>query len=267
MRRGAGHHGDAVTLQRVADHVGRVGVLAGQQPWRGLEQIHPGAEPREGLGQLAAHGAATEDGETARLFGQLEDRFAGQDVGAVHSVDVGDRGSSAGGDDGSGERQAHAVDLHGRGRRERGRAEEHVHAESGKACRGIVRRDGRARGPHARHHRAEVHVVQRGVDAERRAARNRGGSVRRRQQRLRRHAAGVQAIAAEAISLDQGDGGAEAGRAGSRDQARGASADHHEIVAGQGRWGCPARRPDVGEQRLIAGVGGVEDHVALSSRQ
>ena len=57
------------------------------------------------------------------------------------------------------------------------------------------------------------------------AARASAAARAERSTRLGRHAAGDEAVAAEQVALDQGDAGAESGRAGGRDQPGGPTAD------------------------------------------
>ena len=91
------------------------------------------------------------------------------------------------------------------------------HAEAGEALDEVVRRDG---GDHAVHvvvHGAVVDLRLDAGDAEFVAVRMRVRALGRRDQRLRRHAAVVQAVAAHLVLLDQHDLAAE-GRRRRRDR-------------------------------------------------
>ena len=84
---------------------------------------------------------------------------------------------------------------------------------------------------HARHHRAEIDF---GFAWERNAEWDTVlcviGRARRAEDAFRRHAADVETIAAQKITLDKRDFRAQTGSARRADQARGAAADHHQIV-------------------------------------
>ena len=71
------------------------------------------------------------------------------------------------------------------------------------------------------------------------------------EQGLRWDAARVQAVAAEEVSLDERDPGAEAGGARGRHEAGGAAADDHQVVAAARRRIPPAARVHVMEQRAV----------------
>ncbi len=72
--------------------------------------------------------------------------------------------------------------------------------------------------------------------------------------RLRRHAAVVEAVAAQQPALDQRHPGAQPGGAGGAHQPGGAGADHHQVVA-LGRLRVdPGRRVDVVDQPLVVAI-------------
>ena len=74
--------------------------------------------------------------------------------------------------------------------------------------------------------------------------------------RLRGHAADVEAVAAHEMALHERDLGAEARGHQRRDQARGAGADHDEVVAAVGGRVLPVRRMHVRDERGVVGVAG-----------
>ncbi len=77
--------------------------------------------------------------------------------------------------------------------------------------------------------------------------------ARRLEQRLRRHAAVPQAVAAELVLFDQRDLRAERGAAGRDDQTAGAAADDREIEFGRGHDGRSAGQAgDRGDCRTVA---------------
>ena len=108
---------------------------------------------------------------------------------------------------------------------------DHPHAETGEALLGIVRRD---RGDDVVDMLVDLGEVDLGAPARRRrtASRLRDRSCARlagRDQRLRRHAAGIEAFAAHLALFDQHDRHAERG-GGRRDrQAAGAGADDADV--------------------------------------
>ena len=63
------------------DALGGVGVLAGQELARALEEGHLRAEAREGLRELAADRAAADHGQPPRQLGQREDRLVREVAG------------------------------------------------------------------------------------------------------------------------------------------------------------------------------------------
>ena len=109
---------------------------------------------------------------------------------------------------------------------------------------------------HARHDRGEVDAGALGhADAEVAGVAHVGRGARRAQQRLGRHAADVETVAAEALALDQCHPATEAGRAGGRDQPGGAGAEDHEVIAARGRRVDPVGRAHVREQRAVMHIG------------
>ena len=70
-------------------------------------------------------------------------------------------------------------------------------------------------------------------------------------ERFRRHAADIQAVAAEQLALDERDLGAQRRRGVRRDQSRRAAADDHQVVARRGLRIAPVARADVFQPRLV----------------
>ena len=160
--------------------------------------------------------------------------------------------------DGARELEAVAVHLERRRSREAPAAEEDVHAEPGEAPRAVDRCEAGAEPSHARHHGGEVDVDRGHVHAEGAGLARVGGGARRGDDRLRRHAADVQAVAAEDVALDERHARAEPGGARRRDEAGGARADDDEVVPAGGRGVSPGRRPDLGDERPVVLVVGEE---------
>ena len=104
-----------------------------------------------------------------------------------------------------------------------------LHAEAGEAFDGIVRRDRGDDVVHVVVHGARIDQGIDGRDAERRRVAHQVRALARGQQRLRRHAAVVQAIAAHLVLFDEDDALAEGrGGRGDRKPAR-ARADDAEV--------------------------------------
>ena len=121
-----------------------------------------------------------------------------------------------------------------------------------------MRRDLGPEPPHARHHGGEVDVDAGDAHAERRTVARHCRRPRRRDDRLRRDAADVQAVAAEEVTLDEGHACPEPRGARGRDEARRPAADDHEVVArGRGRVG-PAGRVHVRDEHAVVLVVGLD---------
>jgi hypothetical protein len=125
------------------------------------------------------------------------------------------------------------------------RAEVDVDAEAGEARRAVVRCHAGAKAPHAGHRRREVGVDGAGAHAEGFGIARRRGDAGGGDHRLRRHAADVQAVAAEEMALDERHAGAEAGSAGRGDEPGRARPDDEEVVGARRRRVLPPRRVDL----------------------
>jgi hypothetical protein len=85
---------------------------------------------------------------------------------------------------------------------------------------------------------------------------NLGGGPGGPEQCLGRHAADVEAIAAQEVALDKGDLGAQPGGPGGRDQPGRAGADHDQVVPRGWPRVDPVRRVDVGLEHGVMPVSG-----------
>ena len=92
------------------------------------------------------------------------------------------------------------------------------------------------------------------LNAEVAGAANLVGGARGGQQRLGRHTADVEAVAAEEVFLDQGDARPQAGGPGGADQARRAGADDDEVVVRRRLGVDPVRRMHVADQLTVERV-------------
>ncbi|MEL6905622.1 MAG: hypothetical protein AAFP22_09460 [Planctomycetota bacterium] len=161
-------------------------------------------------------------------------------------------------DDGALEAQRASVDLDRLGPREAARAEEDIDAQISEACGGVVARDGGALRTHAVHERREVDRDLAGVDSEAPGAARVVGGTGRADQRLRGHAAGDEAVAAEQVLLDERHPRADPRCASGGDQACGPAAEDDEVVAVL--WGrvLPIGRVDLAGEFLVRGAEGLQ---------
>ena len=196
------------------------------------KSVTPTTEGREALGELTADRAAADDPEPGRQIGQCEDGLVGEKTLRSAAGNGWHHGTGAGRDDGLAEVETCAVHVYRVGRDESTFADEDVHPEVLEPLGSVYVTDVGAELAHALHHRAEVAGPLRGRAAEAllrptRGAPGPGGP----DNRLRRHAAVVEAVPAHHSTLDQSDPGAQTGGSGGRDQPRGAPADHHQVIA------------------------------------
>ena len=87
--------------------------------------------------------------------------------------------------------------------------------------------------------------------------------ARRSQDRLRGHAAGVQAVAAEPVALDERHARAKAGRTDGADEAGRAAPDHDEVVGALRLRVPPVRRAHETIQGVIGVIAGLPHAVLL----
>ena len=109
------------------------------------------------------------------------------------------------------------------------RALDHTHAEPGEARPGIVRRNGGDDAVHVLVHAGEIDGGLGRRNAEHSGAGHLVRAPRGCQQRLRRHAAGVEALAAHSALLDQHHRHAETGSRSRDREAAGARADDADV--------------------------------------
>ena len=258
----AGQHAHAFFRETCFDPRRHIRVFPPHQARRHFDLGHVGAEAREGLRQFAADRAATEHQQTAGQGAQRPQCVRGEQI---HRLDAGYRrheGAGAGGDDdvARGQRARAAVVLGHLDRPRRGDARPRVEAidtERGVAVHRIMRFDGAHHARDALHHIGEIELRARLAHAERLRMRDLRQQPRRADQRLRRHAAGVQAVAAHAVLLDQRHLRLHCGTDVGGDQTGTAAADHQQVVIEVRRFrpaaehGAAAHRIDhlAGDQR------------------
>ena len=243
----AGEHGHAVALQRLL-RIGRyLGILAHHDAIEHLDLRDLRAQARKGLRQLAADRPATEHHQARRLFAQFPQRVAGQHAGLLDAGQRRHERRRAGGHhDGAGRQRGRAAiglgDLHVPRVDDPGLAEHHVDAQAAVALDRIVRLDRRHHALHALHHVGERHLRMSVGDAVGGAVAHLVHQLGRLDQRLARHAAVVEAVAAHLVALDQRHLGLHGGRDVARHQPGGTGTDHHQIaVEAPGLAAAPAR--------------------------
>ena len=208
--------------------VGQFRVFA-RQHRPGVQHRDLAAEAAEGLRQFDTRRAAAEDHQTRRQARDIENALVGQRPHQFDAGDGGQGGGGAGGDDEAARLDDAVARLAGVARDEFGSGADHPHPHRGEARGGIIGRDG---GDHLLH----VPLRQNEIDARlpcRNAEQARlphgMGGMARRDQRLGRHAAVIEAVAAHRAFLHQHGGDAERGSGGGRRQSAGACADDAEI--------------------------------------
>ena len=116
-------------------------------------------------------------------------------------------------------------------------------AERGVALDRIMRLDRFDHALHALHHLAEIEIDARRSHAELGGATDVGEELRRSDQRLRRHAAGIEAVAAHAVLFDERHFSFHRRGDVRRDQTGRAGADHDEIALDSCEAASISRRP------------------------
>ena len=181
------------------------------------------------LGELEPDRAAADDDQRRRQGGTIEDRLVGEIGDVPEPRDRRRRRSRSRGDD-----EAPRFDLvparcHRPGPCEAAVLLDHRHAERLEALDRIVRGDRRDRAVDMAVHPGEIDLRRAEADTEPAGAPRGLGGARGRDQRLRRHAADIEAIAAHPVALDQHHRGAHLGRAGGNAEPARAGSDDAEI--------------------------------------
>ena len=222
----------AIRQQTGLDQRDGVGVLLAHDA-RARQQRDLAADAGEGLCQFAADRAAAQHQQTLGFLVQRPDRVRGD---MAHRLDAGnlrDHRRRAGGDDdgarGQGLPALPCFHFHAPRRGDAGVPLDHFHAELAVALDRIMRLDLAHHVLDARHDPAEIGLGAGMGDTQRLGFAHRLHEARAADQRLRRHAAIVEAVAAHPVAFDQRHfrlyGGGDIGR----HQTAGAGADHHQI--------------------------------------
>ncbi len=219
-------HGDPLGLQDGLDGGGDVRILPPDQA-RGLfHHRHPGAEAAIHLGEFQADIAAADHHQVTGQNVQLQHADIGQERDLVHPRHVGDKGAPADVQEDPFGGQQLVVDAQGLGVFEAGVSPQHrgaLHAlEPGLDPGPGLQGDSVGPGGDPRHVDADRALD--GHPVVRRPAREVGG-IGAGHQGLGRHAAGVDAGAAEQLALHQGDAHARGGQPPGQRRTRLAGAD------------------------------------------
>ena len=197
----------AVGQQAFAHRGHQFGIVFGQDGGA-VEDGDAAAQAAMGLGHLAADGAAAQNQQAGRPFGVVEQRFVGEEGHAFEAGDGGDGGAAAGRHHEAAGADEAAAGLQGAAPGEAGGGGDDLDPEAAIALHGIVGRDGGDDLP-------DMAVDGREIDGRfrRRHAEGAGmahgmGGMAGRQQRLGRHAAVIEAVAAHLVAFDQGHPGA-----------------------------------------------------------
>ena len=238
-----------------------VAILADQDLVRSLEQCDPAPQAREGLRELTADRASADDREARGRRGQREHGLVGEVTDRGEAGDGRGGGARSGGDRGFAKAQFASPHGDAVGSRKHRLAQKHVDAELALVAGGrVVGTDASSHLAHALPGRSEIRarVAAGELQTERSRGARFGDAPARGDDRLRGHAADVEAIPPQRVALDERDLGPQAGGDGCGDQAGRPGADHDEVVPRGGFWVAPIRGKDVGQEALVGLVPGLE---------
>jgi hypothetical protein len=221
----------AVLFESPPEERGNVLILARENPGRLLEDGDAHAQAGERLPELAPHGAAADNDHSIRLLVEpVEDRFVGVMRRSPQPLDRRNSGAAARRDHEVPSAKSNAVDLDFTGRDESRLAAKYVDPEPFETLLRIVRSDLRAALPHPPHHGLELEAGLLRIEPPVARAPDLRDQASGRNQGLRRHAAGVEAVPAHPIPFDERNAAPEAGGSRRRHEAGRAGADHDDVV-------------------------------------
>ena len=219
---------DALGQQPLAHDLHRIGVIFGQEPEQ-LEHSNPRAQAPMRLSELAADRTTADHDQMLRPLGQFEDRLVGQVRHLGQTRKRRHRRRRAGRHHDPARLDAPSVRLQLLRPDEACACADHVDPEPLEALLGIVRCDGGDHAPHVVMDPQEIDLRLMAVDPEAPAVADGVRDPARRDQRLGRHAAIVQAVAPHPALLDQHHPGAHLHGAGRHRQAARARADDAQV--------------------------------------
>ncbi len=227
--RGSGAHRRPVGKQRLSDQRGGVGILAGQQPGCRLHHRHRRAEPGEGLPELAADAAPTQDQQPARQRGQRPDRLARPGVRVGEPGDRRNCRCGAGGQQRLGEPDEGGAHLRGPWPGQTRNALRDVDPRVAQRGRGVGRLHRGNRLPHVRHDPHEVHLHASDIHPVAGGHTGIGSSMGGGEQRFAGDAASPQALTPGPVPLHQQHARPEPSGGLRRDDPRRAAPDHEQV--------------------------------------
>ena len=199
---------DPVLEERALEHRRHLGVVAGEEAG-GLEDRDLGAEAAVGLRQLRPDRPAADDEEPLRPPRKIEDALVGEVRNLVEPRDRRRGRARAGGEDEAAGLNDDLARRDGVGPGEARLRLDDADAERGETLGRIVRGDRLDHAADMVAHPRHVDLRVAAADAEARAVANALSELARGDQRLRRHAADIEAVAAHAVALDEDDRHAE----------------------------------------------------------
>ena len=252
----AEHERDPVPNQCGPDESRGVLVLADEDVGHDFQERDLRPEAGKRLRKFAAERTGTDDGQPFGQFGQGKDGFVGQITGFRQTGNRQRHGPRARGDDRPPETQGLAVHRHAVRIHKTPLAQKDIHAEFVPiALRRVVPADFRAEPAHAFHDRRKIHSGSgRHLDSVLTRVPDIRNGPGRSEQGFGRHAADVQAVAAQMFPFHQGHLGPQAGRAGCRNQAGRAATQDDQVVTRHGLRVRPVTGVDIGNKGLVIGV-------------
>ncbi len=184
----------------------------------------------KGQCQLAADRAAAEHQQAARLLAQVPDGVGGHYGHVFQPRQIRHEGASAGSNDDIARADAATVHFNVPGRGDARLAGDHVNAQTGVALDRIMRLDLFDHALYALHHGGKVDLCVSVAETQLWRFAHLCSQPCRTDQRLGRHAAGVQAVAAHGVLLDQADVRFDCRGDIGADQSAAAGADHHQVA-------------------------------------
>ena len=220
---------DALAFELVEHDRGAFRIVLGERRRR-FQHGHRAAEPAEGLRHFQPDRTGADDNEAVGPLGEIENGFVGEIRPLIEPRDRRQRRRRSGRDHETARADFDIVaDDDGPAVLEFGVTFDHPHAQPGETFRRVGRRN---RGDHALHvvvHLGEIDIDGWRAHPERFRTAHQFGALGGRQQGLRRHAAGVEAIAAHLVPLNQHHWHAESSGGRGHRQAAGAAADHANV--------------------------------------
>ena len=220
--------GDSLAHQSIKHNRGAFRILV-RERLHGFEHGDLRAQPAKSLREFKPDRSRADYNQVRRANVEIEHRLIGEVRDFVEPADRRNGRRRAAGNNKATRLDCQILDNHRVRIGETGFALDDAHAERAKALPGIVRRNRRDDATHVITHALEIDGDGLRRHAERRGAARALSVLAGCDQRLRRHASGIEAVASHLAFLDEHDRNAE-GRGGRRDgKPAGACADDADI--------------------------------------